>query len=352
MRHRRLSIIPPRSLTLLTLLTSLPLLSCGCGGNEPTHTAETPSIDFAYEESFGSGPVRLVLRLEKTEIKLSDRIVCEQELLIEPGFLAEFPEYLAEDFEGLAVVDIDYLDGAPPAVGDEIDEKTRAVASSRQRYRKRLTLEPNRSGDLAIAPLAVYFLEVDGETREHHFFSEETPVKVAGLGDLSDLSIREDHDIFEAPPLLIEDRRLFWATAGLGVLAIITATCLLLRRRGPHVTPPPPAHEIAYAALRRLVARNFVDSGEIELFFVHLSAILREYVENRFDVHAPERTTEEFLVEASRAEALARHRERLGEFLGICDQVKFALFQPATGVVQDSFDVVKQFIEETKSGGY
>jgi hypothetical protein len=328
---------------------ALTLLTFGCSDDETSVDESAPAIDFAFKEAFGSGPVRLFLRLEKTKIQLSDRVVLEQELVVEPGFLAEFPEYLAEDFEGFSVVEIDYLDETPPVVGNEIDDKTRAIAARKQRYRKRLTLEPNRSGDLAIAPLAVYFLEVDGKKKELHFFTDEVAISVARVENFSDLSIHDDRDILEAPPLVIEDRRLLWTATGLGAMGIIVGAYLLLRRRERYVPPPPPAHVIAYEALRRLVAQKLLENGEIEAFFVHLSAIVRQYIENRFAVHAPGRTTEEFLREASRSKVLARHRERLGEFLGLSDQVKFARFEPESSVIQGSFDVVKQFIEETKS---
>ena len=111
--------------------------------------------------------------------------------------------------------------------------------------------------------------------------------------------------------------------------------------------PPVPPHEVAYDALRRLLALRLIEKGEIERFFVFLSAILREYIESRFGVHAPERTTEEFLEEATRHRALESHRARLGEFLRLCDQVKFARYQPDDSTIQQAFDVVKRFIAET-----
>jgi len=94
---------------------------------------------------------------------------------------------------------------------------------------------------------------------------------------------------------------------------------------------------------------GLVEKGEIERFFVILSAILREYIENRFLVRAPERTTEEFLEEAARDRALQGHRSRLGEFLSLCDQVKFARYTPEESAIQGAFDVTKRFLEETRS---
>ena len=99
----------------------------------------------------------------------------------------------------------------------------------------------------------------------------------------------------------------------------------------------------------RLVAMDLIAKGQIERFFVLLSGVLREYIESSFQVRAPERTTEEFLQEASRDPALDVHRSRLAEFLSLCDQVKFARFEPEAEAIQGAFDVTKRFIEETKS---
>ena len=39
------------------------------------------------------------------------------------------------------------------------------------------------------------------------------------------------------------------------------------------------------------------NKGRIKEFYERISNILRHYIEHRFDLHAPERTTEEFLYE-------------------------------------------------------
>jgi hypothetical protein len=64
-------------------------------------------------------------------------------------------------------------------------------------------------------------------------------------------------------------------------------------------------------------------------------------------VRAPERTSEEFLIEAAAHPAIEGHRGRLGEFLVLSDRVKFARFQPDAADIQAAFDVVKRFLEET-----
>ena len=80
-------------------------------------------------------------------------------------------------------------------------------------------------------------------------------------------------------------------------------------------------------ALQRLEdIRALMQPASAREFSTAVSDIVRQYIEQRFDVTATRRTTEEFLrdlLETSNA-SLARHRTLLGEFLHQCDVVKFA----------------------------
>jgi hypothetical protein len=111
-----------------------------------------------------------------------------------------------------------------------------------------------------------------------------------------------------------------------------------------------PAHEIAYDRLRSLVSQDLVGAGKVKEFYERISDILRHYIEHRFNLKAPERTTEEFLMELTSVQVLnPPDQERLGEFLQHCDLVKFAKYTPTTEQIQKTFDLVKDFIETTKS---
>jgi hypothetical protein len=92
------------------------------------------------------------------------------------------------------------------------------------------------------------------------------------------------------------------------------------RRTAPVLLP----HEIA---LRRLEdIRALMQPTGAREFSTAVSDIVRRYIEQKFDVTATRRTTEEFLrelLESSNA-SLAGHRGLLGEFLQQCDFVKFA----------------------------
>jgi hypothetical protein len=83
-------------------------------------------------------------------------------------------------------------------------------------------------------------------------------------------------------------------------------------------------------------------------FYFELSMFLRRYIEDRFGLRAPERTTEEFLREARGRPALGtRDVELLERFLGHCDMVKFAKLEVVREQAESSMETVRGFVDRT-----
>jgi hypothetical protein len=88
--------------------------------------------------------------------------------------------------------------------------------------------------------------------------------------------------------------------------------------------------------------------GQPKPFCVAISLALRVYLEERFQLRAPERTTEEFLEELQLSPRLSlRQKESLGEFLTRCDLVKFARHEPGEFALRELFDAAMRLVEET-----
>jgi hypothetical protein len=82
------------------------------------------------------------------------------------------------------------------------------------------------------------------------------------------------------------------------------------------------AHEDALSELERLFA--LVEAEQSRPYAIESSGIVRRYIERRFGIRAPLRSTEEFLREAQHSPKLAAEQQGLlGEFLGCCDFLKF-----------------------------
>ncbi len=150
-----------------------------------------------------------------------------------------------------------------------------------------------------------------------------------------------------APP----SRRLWIALA---ILAGLAAAFLALRkvlttpRTFLHMPPTVPPHEIALNALADLRAKGWIEALQIEPFYVALSAIVRRYLEGRFGLRAPERTTEEFIRDALTSRKLSdAHRDLVAGFLEQSDLVKFARHAPGRPDMQNALDSAERLVRET-----
>jgi uncharacterized iron-regulated membrane protein len=140
---------------------------------------------------------------------------------------------------------------------------------------------------------------------------------------------------------------LMFVLLAFSLLAITGIGYILWKRKKSGVEPPPPpAHETALAALRQLQALLTADNY-LE-FIMEVSRILRVYIQDRYGLRAPHRSTEEFLMEASESPELSpADQQLLGEFLRQCDMVKFARRHVALARMQELFETAQRFVEDT-----
>jgi len=154
------------------------------------------------------------------------------------------------------------------------------------------------------------------------------------------------HDIKGLVPL---PHNLWWLWAPLVIAVVAVVVFWLWHRRRPGarvaVIPPPSAYEVAIRSLQQLREADL----PVEEFYTRLSDIVRHYLEGQLGLRAPERTTEEFLYEASRDRTLStEHRELLGAFLQESDLVKFARFRPGADDRERAFAAAERFVHETQ----
>jgi len=120
-----------------------------------------------------------------------------------------------------------------------------------------------------------------------------------------------------------------WNWLGRVLMILIVAGLVALawwwwRRQHPSTAAALATISPAERARQRLqAALGLIDDSE--RFVTEVSETTRLYLEERFGLHAPDRTTEEFLGELSASVALdSRHKQSLADFLTRCDLVKFA----------------------------
>lgn len=100
---------------------------------------------------------------------------------------------------------------------------------------------------------------------------------------------------------------------------------------------------------RRKLEQALACIEEPRPFCILVSDAIRVYLEERFQLHAPERTTEEFLGELQSSPALTFDQKKaLGDFLSRCDLVKFARYVPGKPELTDLHQSATRLIDETE----
>jgi hypothetical protein len=109
--------------------------------------------------------------------------------------------------------------------------------------------------------------------------------------------------------------------------------------------PPVPPHVRARRALEAALALL----SDPKAFSIAVSGAIREYLEERFDFHAPDRTTEEFLLELQGTNLLSTDQKlSLGNFLENCDLIKFARYEPTETELRALHAASLKLVNETE----
>ena len=158
---------------------------------------------------------------------------------------------------------------------------------------------------------------------------------------------------------IIDDLRLLepWTAPPVWVwvllAALIMGIVMLIQRRnaarrgaqGAQVAAH--AHEDALAELEK--ARALMSPENSRPYGIAVSGIVRHYIERRFAMVAPRRSTEEFLIEAAGSAKLeSGHRQLLAEFLGSCDFLKFARARAELIELEAQHQAAVRFVTETR----
>jgi len=164
--------------------------------------------------------------------------------------------------------------------------------------------------------------------------SLETEPLTIVVRDVSDAHLSPEEMATVATPAPVElptDWKAWWWVIPVLVTIVVISVLLLrrIRRERLVVKFVMPAHEWAQRELAALAADGLIDRGLIQQFHYRISDIVRGYVERRFDVAAPEMTTEEFLATVTSDGRFGTDITReLERFLESCDIVKYARVDP------------------------
>lgn len=324
--------------TAIVLTVFFGLLLAGC--RDKTDVLAEAPVDLSRSWEYERGPISLVITVDREEMNIAERLELVFDVELADTYELTMP-MLSPETTQFAVADI-------------IDGKQFLLDDGGIGYSRTYVLEPFLSGEYTIPELPFLFRKRDDIEDAHELVSEAITIQINSLlpEDMAELVLRD-----VTGPVAPESTRLrilIWSGAGLIGLAGLTIFVLQRnrKRKRREAIEYVAAHEAAFDALDSLIAEDLLSRDEIELFYVRVSGILRHYIENRFGIHAPEQTTEEFLAATRVGESLSDvHREMLDRFLTHCDLVKFAELTPAAEEIQTTFDACRDFIESTRDDG-
>lgn len=321
------------------LIALVALSACG-GKHDEASTdlfAEVPTGKPVVKSS-SLGPVEAEVRLRPAEPRVGDTLYLELEVTAPAGVQLELPQ-LDRALGRFAVIDT--------------ASRERDLGKGRFSETRLYQIQILESGPARIPRLRVEVTdrrpgaEGGGETRE--LLTDELPFTAKPvLPEDADAALRPGAGRLgiSGPPLL--SRWWVWALAAIPIAGLGVFLFFRLRRRA-RAAARASAYERALERLRQLEAAGLPEPDELDAWYVELSYLIRHYLEGRFGVRAPERTTEEFLREARRAPELsAEHQKLLGAFLAGCDRVKFARHEPEEDEQRQALATAVRFVEQTR----
>tara|TARA_B100001173_G_scaffold95434_1_gene82590 strand:+ start:6428 stop:7036 length:609 start_codon:yes stop_codon:yes gene_type:complete len=162
------------------------------------------------------------------------------------------------------------------------------------------------------------------------------------------LDIRDIKGVVDVPS---GNEWLFFIFALFGVAIVVFISIWIIRRHLAKsseksvLIPPQPPHILAWNKLQSSL--DLIHDAD--LFCTDVSLIIRVYLEGRFDLQAPDRTTEEFLFELQTSKYLDdSHKDLLGDFLSECDLVKFAKAEPPENELRRLHEAAGRLVGETQ----
>jgi hypothetical protein len=318
----------------MVFATGALVLIAGCGVARKNDGASSPPSGNTIERHAEKGPVKLFVRVWPREPRLSDLVDMEVTAESQPDVEIKPPAF------GQAVGDFlirDYSERPPDAGAGNV-------------RRFHYQLEPTHAGKHLIRSVSLEFVDKrpSSERKGEAAFIETDPLEVNVTSELGN----------EAPSLanlepMLPPRTVprtwpmvwLWALAFAGVLAVLVVVMMRRRKRRPIEPRRQTPEEIAQAALALLLTENLPARGLVKEFYVRLTGIVRQYVEDTTGIRAPEQTTEEFLRDMrSRAVFPPERSARLAEFLEAADMVKYAGQQPAESQVDQAIMRAHEFV--------
>lgn len=317
----------------LCILTAFLLVAC----EADTSKAEAPETDQPRSATTDDG-VELTVTASAREIEVGQLLTVDYQVIAGAGVQVTWPEF----GEKLGPFEVRESESTPPIPLE---------GGAKKEWKTTLELMTFEEGSLEVPPIEVTCATGDDAAEKTIASNPLTIVSHSVVGEEADPGAYRD--IKGVADMPTSPRWMLWAMIAGGALLLLGGAGVIIffaiRAGSQPVTEPPLSpHEWALLELTSLERSRLIEERAFEPFYVRLSAVVRGYVERRFGLMAPERTTDEFLREAQGSRLLRDdHRELLATFLRAADMVKFARYEPMEVDCKDALASARQFVVQT-----
>lgn len=320
-----------RCFAVRSLLATLLVFGCR---HEPMPQADVVS------QTVERGPLKLSVAAGPRDVQVGDTLAVSLTVETPEGYDVQFPG--EKDFGELTV-----RGGAP---GDPLP------GAKGLQWRRSYSIEPLVSGALEIPPLAVKYGRREPEVASQPALANELVSEALKLEVRSALTAQDNPEqprditgplLPPRPPLSPWQWGVVAATTVVAIAAVYVAYQVVRRRL---LRPPPPILPEVWAlrALAELASFDWFEHAREREYYYRLTEIVRSYIERKFGLAAPERTTEEFLgMLVRRRSALPYDAQRLRDFLEACDVVKYAALEPRREDADGALATARAFVHAT-----
>lgn len=275
--------------------------------------------------------------LSTNEILIGDQIKMELDISYPQGMSLEVADLsVIEKTEGIELLKVYPVDTVPSSEGNLLHQT--------------LILTSFDSGQYVIPQIPVSFLSGDQRqtvnTNSLLLVVNPYPVSqdTVQLQPIKGI-IAEEKTIEDYYPILI----------GIGAVGLLAFLGYFFYRRSQNKEEPVPVvikrppFEIAMEKIESLRASKLWQQNQIKAYQSELTFILREYLEERFNIKALESTSDEIVEDLKKLDEIGEDwRGELNKILQTADLVKFAKAIPPVEVHAAGLDKLEAFVVQTK----
>jgi hypothetical protein len=209
-----------------------------------------------------------------------------------------------------------------------------------------ICFEPYRG---VFPPIPVTLTKSTGELDT--MYSSALPFEVVSMITQDSTGLRSIKYIYEEPKKFSDYLPYLIALFVIGLLGFLSH--FLWKRKTRKVEKPIeaipsiPPHIVAKKKLGLLKEKRLWQTGKLKPYYTELSFILREYIENRFEIGALEATTSELRRMIRTRDFSEVQQRNILKVLQTSDSVKFADAEPDLNVHDELFERTEFFINET-----